>query len=115
MFTLPDLPYDYKALEPYIDEETMHLHHDKHHATYVKNVNDALAGKDEFLNMSPEELMQNLDKVPDDVRMKVRNNGGGHINHSFFWESMGPKKDGQPTGKVMEMINASFGDFAKFQ
>lgn len=119
MFTLPDLPYDYNALEPYIDEETMHLHHDKHHAAYIKNVNDALAGHDDLLNMPIEELIQNLDKVPEDIRTKVRNNGGGHANHSLFWEVMGSQPagglGGQPSGKLADSINASFGDFATFQ
>ncbi|MBI4067247.1 superoxide dismutase [Candidatus Gottesmanbacteria bacterium] len=114
MFKLPDLPYAYDALEPYIDTETMHLHHDKHHATYVKNLNDALVGQDKFLNMTPEELMKSLNQVPADVRMKVRNNGGGHINHTFFWEIMGPKMGGEPTGKVAGAIKSTFGDFAKF-
>lgn len=118
MFTLPDLPYSYEALEPFIDTETMHLHHDKHHATYVKNLNDVLEGKDELMNMSIDELIKNLNKVDDTIRMKVRNNGGGHINHSFFWKVMGPPAEGaggEPGGKLMELIKSSFGDFTKFQ
>ncbi len=117
MFTLPDLSYDYKALEPYIDEETMHLHHDKHHAAYVKNVNDALAGHDDLLNMPIEELIQTLNKVPEDVRTKVRNNGGGHANHSMFWQIMAPASNAatQPTNKLSDTINQTFGDFATFQ
>lgn len=118
MFTLPDLPYDYSALEPYIDEETMHLHHDKHHAAYVANVNDALAGREEFLKMDIEKLIKNLPKVPEEVRTKVRNNGGGHVNHSFFWTIMAPPSSGgggEPTGKLLEAIKASFGDVASFQ
>lgn len=116
MFTLPDLPYDYNALEPYIDEETMHLHHDKHHATYVKNVNDALEGHDDLLNMSPEELIQNLDKVPEDVRTKVRNNGGGHANHSMFWQVMrAGSDDNKPSGDLADAIVQKFETFEAFQ
>ena len=115
MFKLPNLPYAYNALEPYIDEETMKLHHDKHHAAYVNNLNDALKGHDEFLQMDIHELLQNLDKGPEDVRTKVRNNGGGHANHSLFWELMTPSAGGQPEGKVMEAIKSAFGDFATFK
>ena len=118
MFTLPDLPYDYSDLEPYIDTETMHLHHDKHHAAYVANLNDALAGHEEFLKMDVAELVRNLAKVPEEVRTKVRNNGGGHANHSFFWTIMGPASGGaggQPSGKLLEAIKGSFGDFTVFQ
>lgn len=115
MFTLPDLSYDYSALEPHIDAETMHLHHDKHHAAYVKNLNDALTGHDDLLSMDINELLKNLEKVPDAVRMKVRNNGGGHANHSLFWELMGPKMGGEPKGVVLESINKAFTDFASFK
>lgn len=115
MFTVPDLPYDYNALEPSIDEETMHLHHDKHHAAYVKNLNDALAGHDNLLSMDIEELIRNLDQVPEDIRTKVRNNGGGHLNHSLFWQIMGPNAGGEPTGELAEAINATFGSFAEFK
>lgn len=116
MFTLPELPYGYEALEPYIDEVTMHLHHDKHHATYVTNLNDALLGQDKFLNMTPEELMKNLNDVPEAVKTKVKNNGGGHVNHSFFWESMRPAvTNNLPMEKVSTAINSAFGDFVKFQ
>ena len=90
MFTLPDLPYDYSSLEPFIDEETMKLHHDKHHAAYIKNVNDALEGMEELKSMDITELLKNLDKAPEKVRTKVINNAGGHYNHSFFWEIMTP-------------------------
>lgn len=114
MYTLPDLPYDYKALEPTIDEETMHIHHDKHHAAYVKNLNDALVGQDALLSMDVYELMKNLDTVPQAVRTKVRNNGGGHANHSFFWTVMAPKSGGQPSGDVAKAIDASFGNFSTF-
>jgi superoxide dismutase, Fe-Mn family len=115
MFTLPDLPYDYSALEPYLDERTMKLHHDFHHATYVKNVNDALAGHDDLLNMEIVDLIQHLDKVPENVRTKVRNNGGGHANHSLFWEIMGPGGGGEPSGKLGEDIQNTFGDFKGFK
>ena len=84
MYTLPDLPYDYDALEPYIDERTMRIHHDKHHAAYVKNLNDALVGNEKLLSMPVDELIKNLAVVPEAARTKVRNNGGGHANHSLF-------------------------------
>ncbi len=90
MFTLPDLPYSYSSLEPFIDEETMRIHHDKHHGTYVNNVNDALKDDGDLLNMDAHELYLNLDKVPEKVRGKVKNNLGGHINHSMFWQIMCP-------------------------
>lgn len=114
MFTLPDLPYPYNALEPYIDERTMQIHHDKHHAAYVKNLNDALVGHDEWLSMSVEDIVANLVKVPQDVQMKVRNNAGGHANHSIFWQVMGPKMGGKPTGAVATAIDAAFGNFDQF-
>ncbi len=109
-YELPPLPYDYAALEPHIDEQTMRLHHDKHHNTYVTNVNNAIAGT-ELENLSPVELIQNLDKVPQDKRMAVRNNGGGHVNHTMFWEIMGPNGGGQPTGEIADAINQTFGSF----
>lgn len=115
MFTLPNLPYEYNALEPYVDEETMKLHHDKHHAAYVKNVNDALVGHEDLLNMPIEELIQNLDQVPEDVRTKVRNNSGGHANHSMFWQIMGPNAGGEPTGALMDAITNTFGSFEDFK
>lgn len=115
MFTLPDLPYDYNALEPYIDEETMHLHHDKHHQAYVDNLNKALEGHDDLLSLPIEELIQNLDKVPEDIRTKVRNHGGGHANHSMFWQVMGPQAGGEPLGELAEAIKSAFGNFATFQ
>lgn len=116
MFELPTLPYEYEALEPFIDGQTMHIHHEKHHAAYVKNLNDALSGQDELLSMDVYELMKNLDRVPEAVRTKVRNNGGGHANHSFFWTIMA-KSEGtnEPTGKVKEKIEAAFGDFTSFK
>jgi Fe-Mn family superoxide dismutase len=115
MFQLPDLPYDYNALEHYIDEETMHIHHDGHHATYVKNLNEALAGHDEFLNMDVEELLKSLDKVPEDIRTKVKNNAGGHYHHSIFWPIMKQNGGGQPSGKLAEAIEQNFGSFQEFQ
>ena len=86
MFVLPSLPYDYVALEPFIDEETMHIHHDKHHAAYVKNLNDLLVGHDDLLNMDVNELLKNFDKVPEDISQKVKNNAGGVANHNMFWQ-----------------------------
>jgi Fe-Mn family superoxide dismutase len=109
-FELPPLPYDYAALEPHIDEETMRIHHDKHHATYVTNLNNAVAGT-EFENMEIGELIANLDRVPEAKRTAVRNNGGGHFNHTLFWEIMGPNGGGQPTGALAEAINSTFGSF----
>mgnify|MGYP001478964993 CR=1 FL=1 len=119
MFTLPDLPYDYSALEPAIDEQTMRIHHDKHHGTYVKNLNDALEGHEALLNLTVEELISDLSKVPEAIRTKVRNNGGGHANHTLFWESMtSPKaKDAEniPTGELARAIDAKWGSFEKFK
>lgn len=115
MFELPDLPYAYNALEPFIDEETMHVHHDGHHATYVKNLNDILALHDEFLNMDIEKLLQSLDQVPAEIRTKVKNNAGGHFHHSIFWKMMGPNSPKQPSGKLLAEINKTFGDFAAFK
>lgn len=91
MFTLPDLPYDYDALEPIIDTETMHLHHDKHHQTYVNNLNTVLEGHDDLKNKTIEELLSNLEALPEDIRTAVRNNGGGHYNHSFTWKEICPQ------------------------
>ncbi|MGH2515840.1 MAG: superoxide dismutase, partial [Ktedonobacterales bacterium] len=90
-FEVPALPYDYNALEPYIDEQTMHLHHDKHHQAYVTNLNNALQGQGQFESMSVDDLMRNLNSVPENIRTAVRNNGGGHVNHSMFWQIMKPK------------------------
>jgi Fe-Mn family superoxide dismutase len=116
MFTLPDLPYDYKALEPFIDEETMHLHHDKHHATYVKNLNDALADNEELLNMDIEVLLENLQKVDEAVRTKVRNNGGGVFNHNMFWKVMCTPRDFKlPEGGVLDALNSQFGSLDIFK
>lgn len=115
MFTLPELPYPYNALEPYIDEETMHLHHDKHHASYVKNLNDALSGHEEFLNMDTLDLLKNLDLVPEDIRTKVRNNGGGHANHSLFWTIMKPGGGKEPSGELAKAIADTFTSFENFK
>jgi Fe-Mn family superoxide dismutase len=109
-FELPPLPYDYAALEPHIDEQTMRLHHDKHHQTYVTNLNAAVQGT-EFESMRPEELMANLARVPEEKRAAVRNNGGGHVNHTLFWEIMGPGGGGQPTGAIADAITQGFGSF----
>jgi Fe-Mn family superoxide dismutase len=118
MYTLPVLPYAYNALEPFIDEQTMHIHHEKHHAAYIKNLNDALVGHDDLSALSVAELVANLARVPEDIRVKVRNNAGGHLNHSLFWTLMaanGAGGGGEPTGKLLEAINAAFGSFSAFQ
>lgn len=109
MFTLPQLPYAYNALEPYIDEATMKLHHDKHHATYVTNLNDALKDQDKFLSMDIDELMENITRVPEEMRTKVKNNGGGHANHSLFWQVMAPPNGSEPTSELLSAINSTFG------
>jgi Fe-Mn family superoxide dismutase len=114
-FELPPLPYDYTALEPHIDEATMHFHHDNHHNTYVTNLNNALANHPDQQGKSLEELISNLDAVPEAIRTVVRNNGGGHWNHTFFWEILGPNAGGEPTGELAEAINAAFGSFADFK
>lgn len=118
MFTLPELPYPAAALEPFIDAQTMQIHHDKHHGAYVKNLNDALAGQDALLAMPIEELLKNLPQVPENVRTKVRNNGGGHANHSLFWQVMSPNPSGETrvaSGEVAKAIDTAFGSFEKFQ
>lgn len=114
-YTLPDLPYAYDVLEPYIDEETMHLHHDKHHNTYVTNLNAAIEKYPELGEKTIEELLSDMDAVPTDIKTAVRNNGGGHANHSFFWEIMAPNAGGEPTGAIKEAINEAFGDFSSFK
>ncbi|WP_165003281.1 MULTISPECIES: superoxide dismutase [unclassified Enterococcus] len=114
-YTLPDLPYAYDALEPYIDEETMHLHHDKHHNTYVTNVNAAIEKYPELGEKTIEELISDMDAIPTDIKTVVRNNGGGHANHSFFWEIMAPNAGGEPTGAIKEAIEETFGDFSAFK
>jgi len=113
--TLPPLPYPANALEPHIDAQTMEIHHGKHHAAYVNNLNAALEKAPELANKSLDELLKNLNAVPEAVRTAVRNNGGGHWNHTLFWQSMTPKGGGTPSGKLAEAINAAFGDFEKFK
>jgi Fe-Mn family superoxide dismutase len=113
--SVPPLPYDYTALEPHIDEQTMRIHHDKHHAAYVNNLNAALEKHPELADKSVEDLVKGINTVPEDIRMAVRNNGGGHINHTMFWEIMGPGKGGEPTGRIGDAIKSSFGDFEKFK
>lgn len=115
MFTLPELPYAYSALEPFIDERTMQIHHDKHHAAYIKNLNDALAGNEELLNLPVEELIADILQVPEAVRTKVKNHGGGHANHALFWEVMAPKAGGEPKGELKSAIDKTFGNFTQFQ
>ncbi|MEI6566423.1 MAG: superoxide dismutase [Verrucomicrobiota bacterium] len=110
-FELPALPYAKDALEPHFDTQTMEIHHDKHHAAYVTNVNKALAGKTDLEAKSVEALISNLEAVPAEIRGVVRNNGGGHANHSMFWKILGPKAGGAPTGKLAEDITATFGSF----
>jgi Fe-Mn family superoxide dismutase len=114
-FELPPLPYDYTALEPHVDEATMHFHHDNHHNTYVTNLNNALANYPDLQGKSLEELLGSIDSLPEAIRTPVRNNGGGHWNHSLFWELMAPNAGGEPTGAVADAINAAFGSFAEFK
>ncbi|MDO7488132.1 superoxide dismutase SodA [Peribacillus sp. NPDC096622] len=114
-FELPQLPYAYDALEPHIDKETMNIHHTKHHNTYVTNLNNALEGKQELLSKSVEEIVANLDAVPEAVRTAVRNNGGGHANHTLFWEILSPNGGGQPTGELADAITSKFGSFDSFK
>jgi Fe-Mn family superoxide dismutase len=111
MFTLPELPYGYKALEPVISGEIMELHHSKHHQTYVDKLNDALKTAQELEERSIEELLTDLSNVPDSIRTAVRNNGGGHYNHSLFWQWMSPDGGGEPTGALAEAINGKYGSF----
>jgi len=112
---LPPLPYDAAALEPHIDAQTMQIHHGKHHAAYVNNLNAALEKHPELQSKSAEDLIKNLGAIPDDIRTAVRNNGGGHVNHTMFWQIMGPGKGGQPTGAIAEAINGAFGSFDAFK
>jgi Fe-Mn family superoxide dismutase len=114
-YELPPLPYSKDALEPHIDAQTMEIHHDKHHAAYVTNVNKAIAGKADLEKMSVEDLIRNLEAVPADVRGAVRNNGGGHANHSMFWKIIGPKAGGMPSGNLADDIKAGFGSFDAFK
>ncbi|NLG56826.1 MAG: superoxide dismutase [Clostridiales bacterium] len=113
-FTLPPLPYAYNALEPYIDEETMRIHHTKHHQAYIDNLNKALEGS-AFAGKSIEEIIKSLDSLPENIRTAVRNNGGGHFNHSIFWAIMGPSGKGQPEGDLAQKIDQDFGSFDAFK
>ncbi|MFW6295955.1 MAG: superoxide dismutase [Halothece sp.] len=113
--SLPELPYAYDALEPHIDAETMRLHHDRHHAAYVNNLNEALTDYPDLQENSVEELLQNLNTVPEEIRRTVRNNGGGHVNHSLFWSIMSPDGGGAATGALADEINNTFGSFESFK
>ena len=114
-YKLPELPYAYDALEPHIDKETMTIHHTKHHNTYVTNLNNALEGHDDLLAKSVEELISNMDAIPEAAKTAVRNNGGGHANHSLFWELLSPNGGGTPTGALAEAIDKKFGSFDAFK
>ena len=114
-YELPPLPYDYSALEPYIDTQTMQLHHDKHHQTYVTNVNNALQGHDQLAAMSVDDLLRNIKQVPESIRTAVQNNAGGHSNHSMFWNIMTPNGGGEPTGNLASAIQQVFGSFDAFK
>ena len=114
-FELPPLPYDYNALEPYIDAETMMFHHDKHHAGYTKNLNKAVSKYPELASKSAEDILREIDTVPEDVAQTIRNNGGGYVNHQMFWEIMSPNGGGEPTGGLAEAITAKFGSFEAFK
>lgn len=113
--TLPNLPYAPNALEPHIDARTMEIHHGKHHQAYITNLNNAIAGNAALEAKSADELIRNLNDVPENIRPAVRNNGGGHVNHSFFWKIMGPGKGGKPSGKLAAAIDAAFGSFDNFK
>ena len=114
-FTLPPLPYDFAALEPHIDAKTMEIHHGKHHQTYVNNLNAAIEKAPELAGKSLDELMRGVGKLPESVKTAVRNNGGGHWNHSMFWQIMAAKAGGEPGGNLGKAIASAFGDFAKFR
>jgi Fe-Mn family superoxide dismutase len=113
--SLPSLPYDFAALEPHIDTQTMQIHHGKHHAAYVNNLNAALEKHQALASKSPEDLLANLSTVPEEIRTAVRNNGGGHVNHTMFWQIMGPSKGGAPTGAIADAIDGAFGSFDAFK
>ncbi len=115
MFTLPKLNYAYDALKPHIDAKTMEIHHSKHHQTYVDKLNDALKGHDDWLKKDVVDVIMNLDKLPEDIRTAVRNNGGGHANHSFFWDIMSPKGGGEPKGPLADVLKKEFGGFSEFK
>jgi len=112
---VPPLPYDYSALEPFIDAQTMHLHHDKHHAAYVNNLNAALEKHSELASKPAEELLRNINSVPENIRTAVRNNGGGHVNHTMFWQIMKPSGGGDPDGDVASLIKGTFSGFDQFK
>ncbi|MBP9773236.1 MAG: superoxide dismutase [Candidatus Peribacteraceae bacterium] len=112
---LPALPYEFNALEPHIDAQTMEIHYTKHHQAYVNKLNEAITKHPELAEKSAEELIADLDMVPEDIRTAVRNNGGGHVNHSFFWEILSPKGGGEPKGKLKEAIDKAFGSFDTFK
>jgi Fe-Mn family superoxide dismutase len=114
-FTLPPLPYDFAALEPHIDAKTMEIHHGKHHQTYVNNLNAAIEKAPELAKKSLDDLLRNVSSLPEAVRTPIRNNGGGHWNHSMFWQIMAAKAGGEPGGKLGQAITSTFGDFAKFR
>ncbi len=115
MHEVPELPYSLDALEPHIDARTMEIHHGKHHAAYVANLNKALAGHDELAAKSVENLLGDMASIPDEIRGAVRNHGGGHANHSLFWSVMSPSGGGQPTGDLASAVDGAFGDFGSFQ
>ena len=114
-YELPPLPYDYSALEPYIDTQTMQIHHDKHHQAYITNVNNALQGHDQLASMSVDDLLRNINQVPESIRTAVQNNAGGHSNHSMFWNIMQPNGGGEPTGNLASAIQQAFGSFDAFK
>ena len=114
-YTVPPLPYAFDALEPYIDAKTMEIHHDKHHGAYVKNLNAALEGHADLSKLSVEELISKIDSVPENIRTAVRNNGGGHANHSLFWKIMKKGGGGEPKGEIADAIKATFGSFNEFK
>jgi len=114
-YTTPKLPYSYEALEPYIDKETMMIHHDKHHATYTLKLNAAIEKYPELSQKTPEDLLKKLSDIPEEIRTAIKNHGGGHVNHSLFWEIMTPQAKPKPDGKLLEAIEQSFGSFKDFQ
>lgn len=114
-YTLPDLPYAYDALEPHIDARTMEIHHTKHHQAYINKANDALGRYPDWASKPVEEVLRNLSSVPEDIRTAVRNNGGGHANHSLFWTVLAPNAGGQPSGELADAINATCGSFDQFK
>jgi len=112
---LPDLPYGYDALEPFIDQRTMEIHHQKHHAAYINNLNNALNTHPDLQNKPVEDLLKSLDSLPESIRTAVRNNGGGHYNHTLFWNLMGPNKGGAPEGELLRELEKTFDSFEKFK